>query len=183
MKFDNKVAVVTGAAQGIGEACARRFAANGAHVLLADIDDARGAALAADLGARYLHCDVGDKAQVDAAVAQALAAHGRIDVLVNNAGIFKASDFLAKWTKALPANDPLQLPAGLLLGEALDLERGLAQPFAPHARGIDVVRIEDRLVPRERGRGLRRAPGRLPRTGARRWRARCPSPRRRNRRR
>ena len=89
-----RVAIVTGASQGIGEACARRFAQEGAQVVIADVADARGQALADELKATYVHCDVGDKAQVDALVASVLQAHGRIDVLVNNAGIFKAADFL-----------------------------------------------------------------------------------------
>ena len=89
-----RVCLVTGGAQGIGEACCRRFAREGARVVIADIDDTRGAALASELGGLYVHCDVGDKAQVDALVAAAIKAHGRIDVLVNNAGIFKACDFL-----------------------------------------------------------------------------------------
>jgi NAD(P)-dependent dehydrogenase (short-subunit alcohol dehydrogenase family) len=89
-----RVCIVTGGAQGIGEACVRRFAAEGAKTVVADVDDARGQALAQELGALYVRCDVGDKAQVDALVARALAAHGRIDVLVNNAGIFRAADFL-----------------------------------------------------------------------------------------
>ena len=90
-----RVCIVTGAAQGIGEACARRFAREGAKVVLADVAVERGQALAQELQALYVHCDVGDKAQVDALVAQALRSHGRIDVLVNNAGIFKAADFLS----------------------------------------------------------------------------------------
>ena len=86
--LQGRVAIVTGAAQGIGAACARRFAREGAPVVLADVDDACGQALASELGGFYQHCDVGDKAQVDALVAATLARHGRIDVLVNNAGIF-----------------------------------------------------------------------------------------------
>jgi NAD(P)-dependent dehydrogenase (short-subunit alcohol dehydrogenase family) len=89
-----KVALITGGSQGIGEACARRFAAEGAHVVLADVDDARGTALAAELGARYVHCDVGDAAQVNAAVAAAAAFNGGVDVLVNNAGIVHTCAFL-----------------------------------------------------------------------------------------
>ena len=89
-----RVCLITGAAQGIGAACARRFAAEGALVVLADVDDERGQMLAAELSGLYVHCDVGDKAQVDQLVQQALAWQGRIDVLVNNAGIFRAADFL-----------------------------------------------------------------------------------------
>ncbi len=92
--LSGRVCLVTGGAQGIGEACIRRFAREGAQVVIADIDNSRGAALASELGGLYVHCDVGDKAQVDALVAQTMAAHGRIDVLVNNAGIFRAADFL-----------------------------------------------------------------------------------------
>jgi NAD(P)-dependent dehydrogenase (short-subunit alcohol dehydrogenase family) len=92
--LQDRVCIVTGAAQGIGEACARRFASEGAKVVVADIDDARGQALAQELQALYVRCDVGDKAQVDTLVAKTMLAHGRIDVLVNNAGIFKAADFL-----------------------------------------------------------------------------------------
>ena len=89
-----RVCIVTGGAQGIGEACIRRFARENAKVVIADIDDVRGSALASELGGLFDHCDVGDKAQVDALLSQTIAAHGRIDVLVNNAGIFKAADFL-----------------------------------------------------------------------------------------
>ena len=89
-----RVAIVTGGAQGIGEACARRFAGDGAKVIIADLDAQRGLPLANSLGAEFIACDVGDKAQVDALVAQVLGTHGRIDILVNNAGILRAADFL-----------------------------------------------------------------------------------------
>ena len=115
----DRVALVTGGAQGIGEACARRFAREGAKVVIADVADARGQALAAELGARYVHCDVGDKAQVDALVAESVAALGGIDVLVNNAGIFKAADFLDVTEADFDAVLRVNLKGAFLVGQAV----------------------------------------------------------------
>ena len=123
-----RVCIVTGGAQGIGEACARRFAREGARTVIADIADERGQALAAELGAMYVHCDVGDKAQVDAAVAQVLQAHGRIDVLVNNAGIFKAADFLDVTEADYDAVLRVNLKGSFLMGQAVAREMAKAQP-------------------------------------------------------
>ena len=116
---DGRVCVVTGGAQGIGEACVRRFAAEDARVVIADLDDARGEALAAELGATYVRCDVGDKAQVDALVARALATYGRIDVLVNNAGIFRAADFLDVTEADFDAVLRVNLKGSFLVGQAV----------------------------------------------------------------
>lgn len=115
----DRVALVTGGAQGIGEACARRFAREGAKVVIADVADARGQALAAELGARYVHCDVGDKAQVDALVAESVAALGGIDVLVNNAGIFRAADFLDVTEADFDAVLRVNLKGAFLVGQAV----------------------------------------------------------------
>ena len=114
-----RVCVVTGGAQGIGEACIRRFARENAQVVIADIDDVRGSALASELGGLFVHCDVGDKAQVDALVAQTMAAHGRIDVLVNNAGIFKAADFLDVSEADFDAVLRINLKGSFLVGQAV----------------------------------------------------------------
>ncbi|MGV0834343.1 glucose 1-dehydrogenase [Mycolicibacterium thermoresistibile] len=86
--LDGKVAVVTGAASGIGAATAREFVARGGRVVLADIDDERGVPLAAELGANsvYLHTDVCREADVAGAVAAAVEKFGRLDCMVNNAG-------------------------------------------------------------------------------------------------
>ena len=128
-----RVCVVTGGAQGIGEACARRFAREGASTVIADIADERGQALAAELGALYVRCDVGDKAQVDAAVAQVLQAHGRIDVLVNNAGIFKAADFLDVTEADYDAVLRVNLKGAFLMGQAV----ARAMVKAPPRPGAD----------------------------------------------
>ncbi|CAM0907267.1 unnamed protein product [Alopecurus aequalis] len=90
-KLAGKVAVITGAASGIGKATAAEFVRNGAKVVLADVQDNLGHAVAAELGgpdtACYARCDVTDEAQVAAAVDLAVARHGRLDVMFNNAGI------------------------------------------------------------------------------------------------
>ena len=113
-----RVCIVTGGAQGIGEACCRRFAREQAHVIVVDIDDVRGSALATELGATYIHCDVGDKSEVDAVVAHALRVHGHIDVLVNNAGIFKAANFLDVTEDDFDAVLRINLKGSFLMGQA-----------------------------------------------------------------
>jgi glucose 1-dehydrogenase len=86
-----KRAVVTGAANGIGAAIAARFAAEGASVILADIDLDRAAALAERLGQRALRTDVARKADIDSLFAQVERDWGTLDILVNNAGITHAA--------------------------------------------------------------------------------------------
>ncbi len=88
-RLDERVAIVTGGARGIGQAIAAAFVAEGATVALVDVDAARGAATAAAIGRRcsFHHGDVADEARVAEVVEEVLAAHGRIDILVNNAAI------------------------------------------------------------------------------------------------
>ena len=117
-----RVCIVTGGAQGIGEACIRRFAKEDAKLVIADIDDTRGQALAAELGGLYVHCDVGEKTQVDALVEQTIAAFGQIDVLVNNAGIFKAADFLEITEADFDAVLRINLKGSFLVGQAVARE-------------------------------------------------------------
>ncbi|CAD7037647.1 3-oxoacyl-ACP reductase [Pseudorhizobium endolithicum] len=91
MQLEGRVAIITGSAQGIGEGIAREYVAEGARVILADIQDEKGRALAADLGGddvcRYVHCDVSCSSDASALVAATVAAFGRLDVVVCNSGI------------------------------------------------------------------------------------------------
>jgi NAD(P)-dependent dehydrogenase (short-subunit alcohol dehydrogenase family) len=91
-RLDNKVAIVTGAASGIGRATAVRFAAEGAKVVVADLSDAAGSALASDLGGLYVHVDVADEESVKAMFAVTVEAFGGLDILFNNAGISPNDD-------------------------------------------------------------------------------------------
>ncbi len=122
--LEDRVAVITGAAQGIGAACAERLSRDGAAVALWDVDDARGQALADDLASRgaraiYQHCNVAATVEVDAALAATLQAFGRVDALINNAGIFKAAEFLdvteADWDAVISVN----LKGAFLVGQAV----------------------------------------------------------------
>jgi 3-oxoacyl-[acyl-carrier protein] reductase len=89
MRFDNKVVVITGGAQGIGEAAARAFLHEGAAIVIADLDEPRAQALAAELGDRALavRADVADPAAMAACVAAAEARFGGVDILINGAAL------------------------------------------------------------------------------------------------
>jgi NAD(P)-dependent dehydrogenase (short-subunit alcohol dehydrogenase family) len=112
--FQGRVALVTGASAGIGAAVARGFAQAGAAVLLSDIDDARGEALARELRdsgaqAEHLRCDVADPDQVASLFSGLRDRFGRLDFLVNNAGIEGAparteTCTLENWTRTLAIN-------------------------------------------------------------------------------
>ena len=99
MAGSDRVAIITGGANGIGAACARRFADEGVRVVIADVDEKAGQALAADLGAAkeralYVNCNVADKLSVANLMAETLSAFGQVDVLINNAGILATGDIL-----------------------------------------------------------------------------------------
>lgn len=113
MRLENKVALVTGAAAGIGLACAKSLAKEGAKVVMADVATERGEAAAeairGDGGeALFVTCDVGEKAEVDALVARSVEAFGKLDIAIANAGIVHACDFLEleekDWDRVLRVN-------------------------------------------------------------------------------
>jgi 3alpha(or 20beta)-hydroxysteroid dehydrogenase len=87
-RLDGKVAIITGAARGQGAAEAKLFAAEGATVVVTDVLSGEGEATAAECGGSFMHHDVSNEQAWQRVVAETVAAHGRVDVLVNNAGIF-----------------------------------------------------------------------------------------------
>jgi glucose 1-dehydrogenase len=94
--LDGKTAIVTGGARGIGLAIARRYIAEGARVVIADIEESAGKAAAAQLGtaARFVRTDVGAAGDARNVVAEACGVSGDLDILVNNAGVIHTADFL-----------------------------------------------------------------------------------------
>jgi NAD(P)-dependent dehydrogenase (short-subunit alcohol dehydrogenase family) len=120
MQLENKTAIVTGAAQGIGAAIAREFIAEGADVVIADVQDQRGAQLAAELGksCRYSHCDVGNAEHVTRLIEKTCDWFGGVDVAVSNAGINQNAEILdiseADFDRVLRVN----LKGGFLVGQA-----------------------------------------------------------------
>jgi len=109
-RFEDKVAIVTGGASGIGAAVMRRLASEGARVICADIDDARGEQLTKEIvraggTARHAHCDVGELADLESVVAYAGAEFGGLDIMMNNA-VYSGGGWVAQidpleWEKSL----------------------------------------------------------------------------------
>lgn len=100
MKLQDRVTIITGAAQGIGAACARAFAAEGAQVVVSDLNEVGGTALVKDIAAAggtalFCRADVAVRDDADRLVRFAVDRFGRLDVLVSNAGIVHAADFVA----------------------------------------------------------------------------------------
>lgn len=99
MRLKDKVSVITGGARGIGEAYVRRFVAEGSKVVLGDLLDSEGEALARSLRsesgqARYVHCDVTKSADVEALMDDAVSAFGRLDVCIANAGVVDSGSIM-----------------------------------------------------------------------------------------
>ncbi|MGV0161856.1 SDR family oxidoreductase [Mycobacterium colombiense] len=139
-RLAGKVALISGGARGMGASHVRTLVAEGAKVVFGDILDDEGKAVAAEVGdaARYLHLDVTKPEDWDAAVATALGEFGRIDVLVNNAGIINIGTLedyaLAEWQRILDIN-----LTGVFLGI-----RAVVKPMKEAGRGsiINISSIE-----------------------------------------
>jgi NAD(P)-dependent dehydrogenase (short-subunit alcohol dehydrogenase family) len=132
-RLQGKVAVVTGAASGLGEATARLMVAEGALVLLADIADQRGQALADALGgqAEYVHCDVTVEDDVRNAVDAAAARHGRLDCMFNNAGVVGASGPIDELTL-----DEFEFVTAVLLRSVFLGMKHAARVMKPQGSGV-----------------------------------------------
>ena len=113
MRLEGKVALITGAARGQGAAEARMFAQEGAKVILADVTDQEGIAVAAEIAeaggdALYVHLDVTNEDEWNSAVHSAVASFGKLDILVNNAGIWRRGHVLEtssdQWDEIMDVN-------------------------------------------------------------------------------
>jgi NAD(P)-dependent dehydrogenase (short-subunit alcohol dehydrogenase family) len=132
MKLNQRVAVITGAAQGIGAACARAFADEGARVVVADVNEVGGTALVRDIAAAggmaiFCKADVGDRREAERLIAHAVENFGRLDVLVNNAGIAHAAEFVDLAEEDFDRVLRVNLKGAFLCGQAA-VRQMLAQP-------------------------------------------------------
>ncbi len=123
-KLEERVAIVTGAAQGIGRACARALAREGARVIVADILADEGEAAAQEIAARggeasFVRCDVGERAEVEALAARAEERWGRIDILVNNAAVLHKAAFVDLEEEEFDSVLRVNLKGPFLLGQAV----------------------------------------------------------------
>jgi glucose 1-dehydrogenase len=123
MRFADQVVIVTGGAQGIGRACVEAFAGEGAAVVIADIEAEGGQKAAEAISARggrarFIQTDVGDAGQARRLVEQTLEAFGRVDVLINNAGIIKTAEFLEISEADFDAVLRVNLKGVFLVGQA-----------------------------------------------------------------
>nr|K4N0V2.1 RecName: Full=Borneol dehydrogenase, mitochondrial; Short=LiBDH; Flags: Precursor [Lavandula x intermedia]AFV30207.1 borneol dehydrogenase [Lavandula x intermedia] len=92
-RLEGKVALITGAASGIGESAARLFSRHGAKVVIADIQDELALNICKDLGSTFVHCDVTKEFDVETAVNTAVSTYGKLDIMLNNAGISGAPKY------------------------------------------------------------------------------------------
>jgi len=140
LRLKDKVALITGGASGIGKACAEVFAREGARVVLTDLQQDKGEAVAARVGGRFIRHDVTDEAEWIATVDATVADHGRLDVVINNAGVFIAQSIeetdLSVWNKVLGVN-----LTGVMLGCKHAIRAMKANPGGPSGAIVNVSSI------------------------------------------
>ncbi len=140
MSLSGKVVIITGAARGIGRACAERFVREGAKVIVADIDQARGQETAAEISGDgtetlFVACDVGDSVQVSNLIAASVDAFGALDVLINNAGILHTGDFMDLTEQDFDRVIRVNLKGPLLVAQAV------ARQLIDQGRGGAIVNL------------------------------------------
>ena len=123
MRFAGKAIIVTGAGRGIGRACAKRFAAEGGHVIIAEVDETTGSQAAAEIvsdggSAKFVATDVSDARSAGGLIDATLEWAGRLDVLVNNAAILRKGDILSLEESALDEVLAVNLKGAFLVGGA-----------------------------------------------------------------
>lgn len=123
-RLQNKTAIITGGAQGIGAACAKAFAIEGASVVIADIMDREGEALAAEISAtggtaKYLRCDMADPSAIAALLESVESVYGVVDICVCAAGIAPHTPFLELSLEEFQKVQEINLTAPFLLGQAV----------------------------------------------------------------
>jgi 3alpha(or 20beta)-hydroxysteroid dehydrogenase len=130
-----RVALITGGARGQGAAEGRLFTAEGATVVLADVIDADGEQTAKEIDGTYVHLDVASEEEWETVVADVMATHGHLDVVVNNAGIFRAGrlveETIEQWDQVIAINQ-----TGVFLGM-----RAAAKAMIEAGRGGSIINI------------------------------------------
>lgn len=139
-RLDGKVAIVTGGASGIGAATARIFAREGARVMVTDVQDDLGSGIAKEIDGAYLHHDATDEAAWQSVIAATQDNFGRLDVLMNNAGIFMGGNIeeteLDLWNKVLAVN-----LTGVMLGCKHAVAAMKTNPGGPRGSIVNVSSI------------------------------------------
>jgi len=143
MKLNGRVAIVTGAAQGIGAATARAFAEEGAKLVVSDINEVGGTALVKDIAAAggtalFCRADVGEPEDAARLVEHAVSHYGRLDVLVNNAGIVHGAEFVDLDVEDFDRVLRVNLRGPFLCGQAAARRMIAQDPAANGARGVIV---------------------------------------------
>jgi glucose 1-dehydrogenase len=146
MLLEGRSAIVTGAARGIGRACAVRLAREGARVLLCDVDATEGEAAAKAIEAaggtaRFATCDVARASDVERAVSSAVVAFGRLDVLVNNAGVLDDAPFLELRVDELDRVLGVNLRGAFLMAQAAARQMVSQGRSGPNGSGGAIVHM------------------------------------------
>ena len=132
MRLNQKVAVVTGASNGIGLAISERYLAEGVKLVMSDIDVEKGVAQAERLGSEgdviFVQCDVGDKSSVDLLFSKAVDYYGRVDIAVANAGILRTGTFIDVREEDFDAVIRVNLKGVFLTGQAAARQMSAQQP-------------------------------------------------------